>query len=92
MAEIKVQIKAMETGIGQLNSLKQEIDGFDTKSPDVGDCGGKTIAELEAIAQLYKDLNKQMSTLVANTASFMTNVKDSYVASDQKAAASMGSK
>lgn len=92
MAEIKVQIKAMETGIGKLNALKQEIDGFDTKSPDVSDCGGKTIGEMEAIAQLYKDLNKQMSTLVANTAAFMTNVKDSYVASDQKAAASMKSK
>lgn len=85
MAEIKISISDLEDAISRLNSLKNAWSANKTNPPaTVG--GGQTVIEFEELAQLYKDLNTHMVTLVANTAAFLSNVKDSYQDSDKKAA------
>lgn len=85
MSEINVNILALEEGILNLKSLSEKCKNFDTKIPvSVG--GGRTVSELEQIEALYQKLNTHLAMLAQNTASFMENVKDSYVASDEKAA------
>lgn len=85
MAEIKVKVTEIDTAITKLQALKTRCTSADTKSPNtVG--GGQSVNELEAIAGVYKNLNTHFATLVQNTISFLGNVKDSYAASDQKAA------
>lgn len=85
MSEISVKIAALEEAITNLNNLKQTCADMDTTSPEtVG--GGSTVSELENIAALYKSLNIHFGDLISNTALFMQNVKDSYQASDSKAA------
>ena len=85
MAEIKINISDLEDAISRLNSLKNAWNANKTNAPTtVG--GGQTVIEFEELAQLYKDLNTHMVTLVSNTAAFLTNVKDSYQESDKKAA------
>ena len=91
MAEIKVKITEIDSAITRLQSLKSASTSADTRSPStVG--GGQCVNELEAIADVYKSLNTHFATLVQNTISFLGNVKDSYVASDQKAASKMSGK
>lgn len=91
MAEIKIKVTEIDTAITKLQTLKSRSISADTKSPTtVG--GGQTVNELEAIAGVYKSLNTHFSTLVQNTISFLGNVKDSYAASDQKAASKMSGK
>lgn len=88
MAEIKISISDLEDCITRLNSLKDTWASNNTTPPDtVG--GGMTVNEFEDLAQLYKDINTHMVTLVSNTAAFLTNVKESYKESDNKAAAAM---
>lgn len=85
MAEIKISISDLEDAISRLNSLKNAWNANKTNPPTtVG--GGQTVSEFEELAQLYKDLNSHMVTLASNTASFLSNVKDSYQESDKKAA------
>ena len=85
MAEIKINISNLEAAIARLNLLKEVWSAKDTSSPStVG--GGKAVNEFEKMAQLYKDLNSHMVALAANTASFLSNVKESYQESDKKAA------
>lgn len=91
MAEIKVKVTEIDSAITRLQALKSRSTSADTKAPStVG--GGKSVNELEAIAGVYKNLNTHFATLVQNTISFLGNVKDSYAASDQKAANKMSGK
>lgn len=84
MKEIKINISNLSTAIGRLNSLKQAWSNDATLPPTpVG--GGETVAELEALAKLYQDLHSHMITLATNTATFLTNVGDSFQESDHKA-------
>ena len=84
MKEIKINISNLGTAIGRLNSLKQAWSNDATLPPTpVG--GGETVAELEALAKLYQDLHSHMITLATNTATFLTNVGDSFQDSDHKA-------
>ena len=91
MAEIKIKVTEIDSAITKLQSLKSRSASADTKSPStVG--GGKSVNELESIAGVYKSLNTHFATLVQNTISFLDNVKDSYVTSDQKVASKMSGK
>lgn len=84
MKEIKINLSNLGTAIGRLNSLKQSWSNDETLPPvPVG--GGETVAELEALAKLYQDLHSHMITLASNTATFLTNVGDSFQESDHKA-------
>lgn len=84
MKEIKINLANLGTAIGRLNSLKQAWSNDATLPPTpVG--GGETVAELEALAKLYQDLHSHMITLASNTATFLTNVGDSFQESDHKA-------
>lgn len=85
MAEIKVKISEINSAITKLQRLQSRCNSRNTTPPTtVG--GGKTVNELEDIADVYKSLNTQFGVLVSNTISFLQNVKDSYVSSDTKAA------
>jgi len=88
MAEIKISISDLESAVTKLNGYAASWAANNTTPPaTVG--GGSTVNELEKIAQLYKDLNSHMATLASSTATFFSNIKDSYQESDQKAASNI---
>ena len=85
MAEIKINISELNNSIGKMQSLKSKcISNQKTAPKTVG--GGKTVNELEAIAEQYRTINSSLEILMSNTISFLSNLKDSYISSDQKAA------
>ena len=85
MAEIKIRITELDNAIERLRALQTRCDSMNT-NPHSTVGGGKTVNELEAIAEVYKLLNGHFGILISNTISFLENVKDSYVSSDSKAA------
>lgn len=85
MSEINIKVEALSEAIKKLHDLQKRVNQADRNFPTtVG--GGAVVNELEAIAGVYKSLNDSLDMLISNTAFFMQNVKDSYVASDQKIA------
>lgn len=83
--EIKISIPAIDDCVAKLTALQKECSSFNSEPPaTVG--GGKTVNELEKTANLYKSLNDNFAALISDTVAFLNNVKDSYVASDIKAA------
>lgn len=91
MAEINVKITEINNAISKLKALQSKCNLRKTTPPStVG--GGKTVNELENIADIYKSLNRDFGELISNTISFLQNVKDSYVSSDTKAAQGINNK
>lgn len=90
MAEIKVKVSEINNAITRLQGLQRCNSRNTTPPVTVG--GGKTVNELENIANVYKTLNTQFETLLSNTISFLQNVRDSYTASDTKAANKIANK
>lgn len=85
MSEIKVKIDECDQAITQLQSLKFSCVARKVTAPTtVG--GGKSVNEFENIANTYKQLNTHMCNLISNTIGLIQNVRDSYAASDTKAA------
>lgn len=85
MAEIKINVNALNDGITRLKNLRTTCQNTKNKIPEtVG--GGLTVNELESIASLSKDLDMGFNNLVSNTISFMENLKGSFEESDNKAA------
>lgn len=85
MAEINIKITEIDNEITKLQGLQSKCDSRNVAPPaTVG--GGKTVNELEDIADVYKTLNRNFSELVSNTISFLQNVRNSYASSDAKAA------
>lgn len=91
MAEIKVKVSEINNAITKLQGLQSKCNSRNT-TPPVTVGGGKTVNELENIANVYKTLNTQFETLLSNTISFLQNVRDSYTASDTKAANKIANK
>lgn len=91
MAEIKIQINELNNEIEELKELRSKCSSRKTKPPaTVG--GGKTVNELEDIADIYVSMNNSFEILISNTISFLENVRDSYVSSDSKAAKKINGK
>lgn len=91
MAEIKIKVSEINSAITRLQGLQSRCNLRNTTPPaTVG--GGKTINELEDIADAYKTLNTHFEDLVSNTISFLQNVRDSYTSSDTKAANKIANK
>lgn len=91
MAEINIKVTEIDSAIEKLQSLQSRCSSINTTPPiTVG--GGKTVNELENIADAYKTMNIHIEDFITNTISFLQNVRDSYVASDAKAAKGMTSK
>lgn len=88
MAEIKINANEIDNSITRLKSIVSQANSSQINPPSIVG-GGQSVNELEAIAGVYKDLNMHFATLVQNTISFLGNVKDSYAASDKKAANKM---
>lgn len=85
MAEIKINLTNLESAISRFSTMASDWGANDTIAPvTVG--GGSTVNELEALAEMYKNLNAHMVTLASNTAAFLTSVKNSYQESDHQAA------
>ena len=85
MAEIKINVTNLENSISRFRTLEKNWGANDT-APPVTVGGGKAVNEFEELAKVYKDLNDHMVTLAANTAAFLTGIKESYQESDQEAA------
>ena len=91
MAEIKVKVSEINNAITRLQGLQSRCSSRNTTPPaTVG--GGKTVNELEDIADVYKTLNTHFEDLISNTISFLQNVRDSYASSDTKAANKIANK
>ena len=91
MAEINVKITEINNAITKLQNLQKRCNSADTKAPTtVG--GGQTVKELEAVADVYKKRNISFGEMIANTISFLQNVKNSYASSDKKAASKISGK
>lgn len=91
MVEIKVKITEINNAITRLQSLESRCSSRNTSPPaTVG--GGKTVNELESIADAYKTINTHFEELISNTISFLQNVRDSYTSSDTKAANKIANK
>lgn len=82
MSGIQVNVEELDNAIKKLQGL--HLDKTIVAPTTIG--GGKTINELENLAVVYKMLSTDFEELVANTITFLQNVKDSYVSSDAKAA------
>lgn len=91
MAEINIKVTEIDNAIEKLQSLQLRCSSIDTTSPiTVG--GGKTVNELENIATKFKIMNINLENFITNTISFLQNARDSYVASDVRAAEGMTGK
>lgn len=91
MAEIKIKISEINNAITSLQGLQSRCSSRDTTPPEtVG--GGKTVNELEKIADTYRSINTQFEGLISQTILFLENVRDSYVSSDTKAANKIANK
>ena len=84
MAEIKIAVATLETKIGELRTLQGDIDNNTQKAPAVVG-GGTSVSQLESIAAMHQTILSSLQLLVTNTISFMGNIKESYVESDDKA-------
>ena len=82
MSEININIAEIDNAIAKLRGLQSKY----ISAPPATVGGGKTVNELENIANTYMLLNKSFIGLITNTISFLENVKDSYSSSDKKAA------
>ena len=91
MSEIKVNIENLEGAITKLNNYARNWASNPT-TPPVTVGGGKSVKELEELAHIYKDLNDHMVLLASSTATFFTDVKNSYKESDYKAASNISGK
>lgn len=91
MAEIKIKVSEINSAITRLQGLQSRCNSRNTTPPaTVG--GGKSVNELEDIADVYKTLNTHFEDLVSNTVSFLQNVRDSYTSSDTKVANKIANK
>lgn len=84
MAEIKVKASEIDNAILQLRTIVTQATSSKISPPSIVG-GGCAVNELEAIVRVYKNIDSNFVTLVQNTISFLSNVKDSFVSSDQKA-------
>ncbi len=91
MAEIKVKVSEINNAITRLQKLQSRCVSKNTPPPTtVG--GGKTVNELENVADVYKDLYTNFEYLIANTIAFLQNARDGYVVSDTEAAKKIANK
>lgn len=87
MPEIKINLKNLECGIERFKTLEQNWTVNNIEPPiTVG--GGRTVNEFEKLADSYKSFNAHMLILASKTAEFLTNIKESYIKNEQKAAKS----
>ncbi len=91
MAEINIKVTEIDSAIEKLQSLQSRCSSINTTPPiTVG--GGKTVNELENIADAYKTMNTHLEDFITNTISFLRNIKNSYVSSDLEAAKKIANK
>ena len=85
MSEIHIKVTEINNAITKLQALQSKSSSMNTHAPaTVG--GGKTVNQLENIADTYKKLNNCLEELFSNTILFLGNIRDSFSSSDTKAA------
>ena len=90
MAEIRVKINEIDNAIIQLKTIVTQMGASKNFPPSIVG-GGQSVNELEAIAEVYKNIESHLIMLIQNTSSFLSNVESSFVLSDQKARNKMNS-
>lgn len=85
MPEIKINIDNLEQEIICLKSLANKIKSTKVERPQVVG-GGSSIQALENIGLTFENMQKQLSILVTDTASFMSSIKDATEKQDKKIA------
>lgn len=68
MAEININIVELELSISRLQNIRTACESNTAIPSIVG--GGKTVGEIESIAEVYRDLNTSLIELVSNTIVF----------------------
>lgn len=85
MGEILINTDNLVSEIGRLHTLSTKIAASSIACPAVVG-GGSSIQEIEALGKKFQSIHNSLSVLVANTVSFMENVKASYQRNDSNAA------
>lgn len=76
--------------IRELNTLSGTVANAAFKPIDVGECGGKTINEMEAMGKLLGDMREALLVLIQNTISYMEGRKVSVETKETTLAAVAG--
>ena len=85
MAEININIEALEQKIEKLQTLKEECDNVSIWNEDVVGSGQST-GLVRDIRCEYKTIKDTISLLISNSISFFNGVKESAVSADSESA------
>ena len=85
MGEILINTDSLAAEIGMLYTLGAKIAASSIACPAVVG-GGSSVQEIENLGKNFQSIHNSVSVLVANTVSFMENVKASYQKNDSNAA------
>ena len=85
MDEISIKIKEIERSIENMQTLKNLCASFGwTRPTTIG--GGNAVSQIEKMGELYDMTAQSVEMLLSSTVSFLQNIKDSFVSSDQRIA------
>lgn len=80
-----IDVEALGTQITKLETLYNSwVDKSET-APDVGECGGSTIIQIEAMTEMFQNMQDAFVLLMNNTLLYMTNRKESIETKEDKA-------
>lgn len=76
--------------ISELRTLSETVANATFKPVDAGQCGGKTINEIEAMGKLFVDMREAFLLLIQNTISYMEGRKTSVETKEATSATVVG--
>lgn len=91
MSEIKINIDELNNLLIDLQNLQKKSSSFRETAPAIIG-GGQTVNEIEKIKNIYDGIDSNVEVMISNTVSFFKSVRDSYMASDAKAARGIANK
>ena len=86
MANQRIDCEKLEGYIEELNTLHEEITSYSATKYDLNTSGGSTIITIEAITEELQNMQDALALLVANTASYMQQRKESVDTKETEAA------
>ena len=88
MAEININIEALEQKIEKLQTLTEECDNVSIWDEDVIGSGQSTEL-VKSIRCEYKTIKDTMSLLITNSISFFNGIKESALSADSESASKL---
>lgn len=67
----------LQSHIEELEKLQTQWENTVETAPDVGECGGSTIIQIEEMGNMFQRMQDAYVLLLKNTISYMKNRKDS---------------